>query len=159
MALQFGKDGAERALRNSLGQTSAAIATLYVGMLDSLDYTGLTPTDLELGELTLTQVTTNEMSVTDFYTPVDRTAITFDWAGITVDDTGTYVLNADAPAWDNDSGANQTVPGFFISDTGDYTQDGSGEILWLGAPSVGSQNFTDGETITLSIGNLSLRVV
>jgi len=156
MALQLGRDGASRAIQAATGQSVSALSGLYVGMLDSLDYTSISPGDLGLGELTLSQVTQNEMSVTNFYTPNDRRLIQ---VGAPLrDENGTYLLNTTFATWTNNTGAIQPVPGFFICDTSNYLNDAQGKILWLGQPSVGSQNFSSGEDISLDIGSLVLRV-
>ena len=158
MSLQLGRDGANRAVKAATGQAVSALSGLYVGLLDSLDFSAVAPGDLALGELTLSQVTGNEMSVTNFYLPNNRQAITLG-STVFVDEIGTYLTNTNTVVWTNGTATTQPVPGFFITDTQNYLNDNSGKILWLGQPSVGSQNFTAGEDITLSPGNLICRIV
>lgn len=157
MSLQLGRDGANRAVKAATGQSVSALSGLYVGLLDSLDYSAVAPGDLALGELTLAEVTTNEMSVTNFYIPNDRRSVTLG-ATVFVDEFGTYLTNTSTATWTNNTAVSQPVPGFFITDTQNYLNDNTGKILWIGAPSVGSQNFTAGEDITLSPGNLICRI-
>lgn len=151
MALVLGLDGKTAALQAGTGQAVSSAGTLYVGLLSALpaNYDGVS----------LSTVTGNELNSASFYVPATgRTAIP-GLGSITTDQNGAVIANTGADiVWTNNSGGTVVVGGFFITDTSNPANDGSGKIFWVGLPSTGSLSFDNGEAVTITAGDLTLKI-
>lgn len=144
MAFVLGKDGKERAIQASVGDSPADLGTVYLGVLDALPagYDGLDAATL----------LANEANVVNFYTPSDRRALSF--GAVASSSTGASVNNDASVSWTNNSGASFVAEGVFITDASSGT---GGKILWVGAPDVPA-NFNDGEDMTVLVGDMKLEI-
>lgn len=146
MAMILCRDGKERALKASMGESLASLGPLYVGLMSSVP--SGSSEDLILSDMSSYEMTINS----NFYTARKEAEFTYSYSSYSA---GMLIKDDPSVEWTNTSGSSITIAGVFITNAASGS---SGKLLWIGVPDKGSAVITNGNKALFEEGQLEVRI-